>query len=208
MKNMFSGLKLGLLLQVGGIGPICLLLFQLPSVISVKSAFYGLAGVVLADAVYIFMAAVGISPLIQKIEKSQRFFRLITGVFLIGLGAFFILSAFKEQTFFEIAEWIGKNTFSSLFTLTLLNPMTIVVFVGIFTVQIVEKKLSKTELLIFAFGVLLATPVFLGTVIFAGALCHEFLPESVIDGLNIVIGLFIVFWGGRQIFDKIQKTKQ
>lgn len=193
--NLANGLKLGMLLQIGGIGPICVLLFQLPSFLSLRSVFLGVAGVTLADAFYIGLAAIGIAPLVQKIKATDEIFKVASGIFLVILGAFFISMAWSEMPVVSIAEWLEKNIFWGLFLLTIMNPATIIVFTGIFTAELIDRKLKPKELWLFASGVALTTPLFLGTVAMLGAVSSDFLPAVAIKGLNILAGSVLIYWG-------------
>lgn len=74
---VLSGLKLGILLQFGGMGPICLLLFQLAAILPFKSVASGIAAVTLADAVYILISLLGIVGIIKQVKSTSEFLRKI-----------------------------------------------------------------------------------------------------------------------------------
>ena len=152
-------------------------------------------GVTLADAIYISLAAVGIVPLVQKIKATDKVFKSISGGFLIVLGVFFISMMWDDAKTVHIAEWLGKNIFLGLFLLTMMNPATIVVFTGIFTAELVERKPKAKELFLFASGVILTTPVFLGLVSILGTVSNNFLPQIAIKSLNLAVGLVLIYWG-------------
>lgn len=207
ISPIFSGLKLGLLLQLGGIGPICVLLFQLPAFLSLSSVLFGILGVALADTIYIGLAALGIAPLVQKIRATDKVFKIISGVFLIVLGLFFISMIWNESQVISVVEWLNRNIFWGLFILTMMNPATIVVFTGIFTAELIDRKLKATELFWFALGVILTTPLFLGFVAVMGSFSSHFLPSIVIKILNIAVGSILIYWGLTHFSQKLKIKK-
>ena len=198
---LWTGLKFGFMLQAGSIGPICLLLFQLASVLPLTSVLIGVLGVTLADSIYIFCAAVGVAPLVKKIKRSQRLFENISALFLLCLGLFFISLSFNTIDVMPVTEWLDKNIFWGLFVMTLLNPVTVVVFTGIFTAEIVDKDLSKRALFLFALGIVCAGFLFLSFVSVLGGVVSSFLPVSIIKGLNILVGLILICWGIKYIVE-------
>ena len=56
---MLDGLKFGMLLQIGGMGPICLLIFQLSSILPLYSVLSGAWAVAIADGVYTLISVYG-----------------------------------------------------------------------------------------------------------------------------------------------------
>jgi threonine/homoserine/homoserine lactone efflux protein len=201
---VFGGFKLGLLLQLGGIGPICVLLFQLPAFLSLSSVLLGVLGVTLADAIYIGLAALGIAPLVQRIKATDKGFKIISGVFLVLLGLFFISMIWNESQAMSVVEWLNRNIFWGLFILTMMNPATIVIFTGIFTAELIDRKLKAKELFWFAVGVILTTPIFLGLVAIMGSLSSHFLPSIVIKVLNATVGCALIYWGLTHFSQKLK----
>lgn len=199
---LFSGFRLGLLLQLGGIGPICVLLFQLPAFLSLSSVLLGVLGVALADAIYVGLAVLGIAPLVQKIKATDKLFKIFSGAFLVALGLFFVSMIWNEIHIVSVAGWLEKNIFLGLFVLTIMNPVTIVVFTGIFTAELVNHRLKTKELFLFAAGVILTTPLFLGGVAILGTLSSNFLPSFAIKTLNVMVGSILIYWGIAHLLPK------
>lgn len=195
LPMVFNGLKLGLLLQIGGIGPICVLLFQLPTFLPLSLVLFGVLGVALADAIYIGLAVFGIAPLIENIKATDKMFKIISGIFLVGLGLFFISMIWNDTQVISVAQWLKRNIFWGLFMLTMMNPATIIVFTGVFTAELINRKLKTKELFGFAVGVMLTTPIFLGLVAVLGSLGSHFLPVYAIKILNAVVGFILIYWG-------------
>lgn len=112
---VFSGFKLDMLLQIGGVGPICLLLFQLPAFLSLSLVLFGMLGVTLADSLYIGLAAAGIVPLVKRIKAADRTFKIISGMVLMALGLFFVSFTTQDMRIMPIAEWLKKMCFGDCF---------------------------------------------------------------------------------------------
>jgi hypothetical protein len=53
-RLLLEGLKIGFLLQVGSIGPICALVFQLSLSLSIGKLLIGVVGITFSDLIYIF----------------------------------------------------------------------------------------------------------------------------------------------------------
>lgn len=208
-KPMLSGLKLGMMLQVGGMGPICFLLFQLASLLPLPIVLGGVAAVALVDAIYISISVMGILGIIKQTESVSEIFKKITGVVILFLGLSFSLMFFSEETadIFTEYDWNAENVFVTLFLLTIINPVTIFCYTGVFTANLIDKKINRRQLILFAAGTLCSTPIFLSFVAVAGALGGRFLPVIIVKTLNLLVGLVLVYWGLKYIFPKVFKVK-
>lgn len=206
---MSNGLKLGMLLQVGGMGPICFLLFQLASILPLVDVLIGVWAVALADAIYITISMLGIMGIIRQVKGFSSIFKSISGVIIVMLGISFCMMIFSESaidTLFPY-DWKTKNVFAGLFILTMLNPVTIVCFSGVLTAKLVDTNMNNKQLSLFALGTLLSTPIFLSFVVLLGAFGSSFLPEILVKILNFVVGVLLIYWGFRYIFPNLGKSK-
>jgi threonine/homoserine/homoserine lactone efflux protein len=196
-----NGLRLGLLLQVGAIGPICLLIFQLACVAPPAMMVAAVFGVFVADSVYISISVVGIAKLLSNVKGFDQTLKIISGIMLLALGCAFAAHSFAENgdmrtPRLNFGAW---KTFLWLFGLTLANPLTIVCFTGIFSAQMAQRKMAPPQLRFFALGTLIATPIFMSLVAVIGHFSTRFLPSSIIRGLNLLISLVLIFWGVKSI---------
>ena len=64
--------------------------------------------------------------------------------------------------------------------------------------------MSNRGLFQFGFGTLLSTPIFMTFVVVLGALGGKFLPDMVVNIMNLVVGCLLVFWGLRYIFPQFE----
>ena len=168
---VLSGLKLGILLQFGGMGPICLLLFQLAAILPFKSVASGIAAVTLADAVYILISLLGIVGIIKQVKSTSEFFKKINGVIIVYLGLSFALMSFTDRvSYLDMYDWGSRSVFVGVLLLTMLNPVTIICYTGVFNAKVMDLKMSNRGLFQFGFGTLLSTPIFMTFVVVLGSL--------------------------------------
>ena len=202
---VLSGLKLGILLQFGGMGPICLLLFQLAAILPFKSVASGIAAVTLADAVYILISLLGIVGIIKQVKSTSEFFKKINGVIIVYLGLSFALMSFTDRvSYLDMYDWGSHSVFVGVLLLTMLNPVTIICYTGVFNAKVMDLKMSNRGLFQFGFGTLLSTPIFMTFVVVLGSLGGKFLPDMVVNIMNLVVGCLLMFWGLRYIFPQFE----
>lgn len=205
LASVISGLKLGMVLQVGGMGPICLLLFQLASILPLLSVLGGVWAVTIADAIYIIISMLGIMGIIKQVKGFSNIFKTISGIIIVMLGLSFCLMIFSSADSDDLMIYASKseNIFLSLFLLTMLNPVTIICFSGVFTAKLVDTNMKSKQLMFFALGTLLSTPIYLSFVVLVGALGASFLPVVLVRSLNFVVGTLLIYWGLKYVFPKL-----
>ncbi|MDR1784559.1 MAG: orotate phosphoribosyltransferase [Endomicrobium sp.] len=210
---LFDGLKLGLMLQAGGIGPICTLVFTLSLSVPVTEMLIGILGLSIVDLTYVSLAVFSISALVKKIQRYQRVFDIIIGIVLVSFGVFFIVSSILFlKTFLTTGQIVhdfinpgrikGKALFFGLMGLDMANPITVLFIMGIFSLEVSKRDMKFKETSIFAAGFMLATPVFMSFIILVGHFIGAFLPVWAVKMLNIIVGLVLGYWGVKNIFFK------
>ncbi len=200
---VLKGLKLGILLQFGGMGPICLLLFQLATVLPLPDVFAGIAAVTLADAVYILVSLLGIIGIIHQVKSTSEIFKKVNGAVIAYLGISFVLMSLTERpSYFDLYDWRAGSVFVGVLVLTMLNPVTIVCYTGVFNAKLADLKMSVKDLFFFGFGTLLSTPLFMTAVVLVGSMGGAFLPDIVINVMNMIVGVLLILWGVQYIFPK------
>ena len=197
-KLLLEGLKIGFLLQVGSIGPICLLVFRLSLSLPISKLLIGVVGITLSDLIYTFLAVLSISAIMKKIQQYQRVFDIVVGIILVIFGVLFITTgnAVNSDTFQD------HDIFFWLFGLNMANPITILFIAGIFSLEISKRNMQLKDASIFAFGFLLTTPIFMIFIIIIGRLAGTFLPDFIVQVLNIIMGFVLIFLGAKNIFKK------
>jgi threonine/homoserine/homoserine lactone efflux protein len=194
---LIEGLRIGFLLQIGSIGPICMLVFRLSLSLPVSKLLMGVVGITLSDLIYTFLAVLSISVM-KKIQRYQRILDIIVGVILILFGVLFITTG--NTVNFD--TFGGHNLFLFMFGLNMANPITIVFIAGIFLLEISKRDMNLKDASIFGFGFLLTTPIFMIIIIIIGKLAGTILSNIVVQMLNIIMGIVLVFLGAKNIFLK------
>ncbi|MCA6071499.1 MAG: LysE family transporter [Endomicrobium sp.] len=197
-KLFRDGLRIGLLLQVGGIGPICMLVFRLSLSLPIAKLLLGIVGITLADIIYTGLAVLSISAIMKKIQGYRRIFDIVVGIALMVFGVSFIAAGHVVDS----NTFQGHNLFFWLFGLTIANPITILFVTGIFSLEISKRSMNLKESGVFASGFLLATPIFLTFVALVGSLAGRVFPSVIIQIINTMMGFVLVFLGARNIFFK------
>ena len=83
--------------------------------------------------------------------------------------------------------------------MTLSNPLTIVFWGSVLTAKIADEGLKKGDLASFSCGAVSATVLFMTCVAALGTVLSTFLPDRAAAGLNLLVGLLIVFFGLRML---------
>jgi len=190
---ILKGLRFGMLLQLA-IGPMCLMVFHVGAT---YGFFYGLhlvLAIALIDALYIALSGIGIAAVINR-AKVKAVIKGVGCLVLIAFGVNTVTGVFEIsflptlQLFSNIS---GKSLFAQGILLTASNPMTIIFWSGMFSAQMIENNWNKQELFLFAVGCVLSTLIFLTLVDGLGNLVSGFLPQGVIQFLNVAVGIVLI----------------
>jgi threonine/homoserine/homoserine lactone efflux protein len=110
---------------------------------------------------------------------------MITGALGINLLPSFLLLSAKSQ----------ENIFLKGLLLTASNPLTILFWSGVFSTQVIQHKLNKLQLFYFGLGCILSTLSFLSIIALLGTIVSSFLPQNIMTGMNIVVGVLLILFG-------------
>ncbi|MGB9978103.1 LysE family transporter [Methanobacterium sp.] len=118
---------------------------------------------------------------------------------LFGIKFIFdgILSSYAPSTI--TTDYQVQKVFFESIIFTASNPLTIVVWAGIFSSKLSEENIIKKDAYLFAVGLVLSTITFLAGVALIGSITKIFLPQLVVTLLNIIVGMLIIGFGIRQI---------
>jgi len=196
MEHYLNGLKFGLLLQFA-VGPVCLLVFSTAQNGGLLPALTLVSAVALVDAFYIFLAAAGVSRLLEK-TGAGRALKISSAAVLVLFGLNIVLSVFGRGFIpgFAVTADVGSVFLQGL-VLTLSNPLTIVFWGGILTAEMTEKQYGRRDFPVFAAGLVSATVFFLSGVAALGTVLSEFIPPGAADVLNVAVGTAVAFFGVR-----------
>jgi threonine/homoserine/homoserine lactone efflux protein len=158
------------------------------------------AGVALVDALYIALAALGVT----RWAESGRLRRALQygGAAIIALfGVDVLASAAGVQLVPSMARGgqleSDSSTFLGAVLLTGGNPLTIVFWAGVFSAKVATEQYGKGELWLFSLGCIIATVVFLTTTALGGALAGRIVPGQVLQWLNMAVGCALLYFAAR-----------
>lgn len=197
---LVKGLKFGMILQFA-IGPVCMYIFSIGSSEGFFSAENAVFAVVLVDFIFVLLAILGISSFIKN-ENVQNYFKVI-GALIVGyFGLNIILGAFGISIMPSINLFGVKkfgSTFVDGFLLTASNPLTILFWTGVFSTKISEGKMKSADVYLFGIGAVIATLLFLSTIAIIGSIAKTVIPAFAIKGLNILVGLILVYFAVNKV---------
>lgn len=135
---MFSAFLIGLIIAaLPGPGTMLFMRYVLEQ--GLKIALYLSLGIIVADIIYAIIAGLGISLIAQTLLKFQNQLHGISGIFLIGWGIYETISSKRVTSCDFIVPLSLFPSISPLgafmigFLLIFFNPLTILMFMGIFS---------------------------------------------------------------------------
>jgi threonine/homoserine/homoserine lactone efflux protein len=200
MQEIKNGFLTGLTLQLA-IGPVFFFITNLALQKSVLDGFAGVLAVTIVDCLYITLSILGIGRLLENAEFKKGF-GIISSVILILFGILILKSVFDSST---VPSAISSESdilasFTSVFLITIFNPMTIVFFSGMFTAKAIEYNYSKKQLALFGFGTGFATFAFMGLSVIIFSSVRGLVPGDIMLILNGVVGVLLVGYGIQRFF--------
>jgi threonine/homoserine/homoserine lactone efflux protein len=194
---ILKGFKFGLLLQIA-VGPICVFIFQTAMTSGLPLALTGVVGVALIDTLYILFAILGLGALINKYDNAKKILTYFGALVLVlfGLSIIFeVLGMPLLPSFSLMSSKNVSNVFIKVIILTLSNPLTIVFWAGVFSARLVDEDMIKSDMFMFGVGAILSTLFFLSLIAIIGMFADAFLNANVLNILNIVVGVVLIFFG-------------
>jgi threonine/homoserine/homoserine lactone efflux protein len=201
---LFKGFKFGMLLQLA-IGPVCIFIFQMASLKGFYIAETGVLGVALIDGFFIIVAILGIASIIDK--KNIRVFLKIFGATILFIFGFstvlsqFDISFLPSLNMQNISS--SNNVFTRAIIITTSNPLTIIFWSGVFSSKVAEENMKRKDVYLFGFGALTSTIFSLTLIALIGSFAKVFLPTNIVQALNIIVGLLLIYFSVRMILKKV-----
>ena len=199
-----KGFKFGSILHLS-VGAVALFVFQTSAARGFLTGETAVVGVVLADALYILLAILGIGVLLEKYPKARRFLNIGGGVIIAFFGLAKLLSLIGIVLLPSLSLAADAPRSSALvyaLLITLSNPMTILFWTGAFSAQLASNKMQKRDMYFFGLGAVLSTVVFASLIAAIGALSGSYLPAWLQLALNGVVGALLIFFGVRTALKK------
>lgn len=194
MKTYLNGLKFGMLIQIA-VGPMCLMVFNTAKNVGLLTALSLVIAIALVDLFYITLAGIGANKLLDG-PKCKKILATVGGLVLVLFGINLILNVFGINLIPGLdLKPTAKSIFIQGLILTLSNPLTIIFWTSVLLGKIIEDKLKNKQLVIFSSGLISSTLIFLSGVAVLGTILSTFIPNSISNILNVLVGAFIVFFG-------------
>lgn len=201
---IFKGFRFGLLLQFA-IGPICIFIFQVAVLKGFYSAETGVLGVTLMDGCFISIAIFGIASLINS-RNVKVCLKILGAIILFIFGLSTVLSQFNFNFIPSLSLQNNVNSNNEFFhavILTASNPLTIIFWAGVFSSKILEEDMKRKAVTLFGIGAILSTLFFLTIIAFIGSFAKTFLNANVIQSLNIVVGIILIYFSIKMFVKKV-----
>jgi putative LysE/RhtB family amino acid efflux pump len=162
------------------------------------------SGAALADAILATAAMFGLSLLSHYVLENQRPVLLVGGVFLIFIGLRMIrkrhpeLQADVPNVNAELRRWrVLGGAFSTGFVLTIINPATLIAFIGVFAGLglFAQRPNSLLQNWIVIVGVFTGSMLWWGTLTRAAYAMRRHMSMEFIAVANVLLGLLVAGFG-------------
>ena len=193
LRLLWEGLVIGIAVSVP-LGPLGMLCIKRTVNKNWKSGFFSGLGIAVSDLIYAIIAGFSLTMIIEFIRRYELFFKILGALMVILLGLYIFLSNPTKDI--QKYKRKGSSYFQDFFTaflLTVSNPLSVFVFLAIFTSYSLVLQLSQ---LFEAF--LIISGIFLGGAswwfVLTG-LANLFRHKLTIDTLwwaNKIIGLGVI----------------
>ncbi len=198
-----KGFRFGMLLQLA-VGPMCLLVFRTSASDGFFSGLMLVLAIALVDIIYMALSGLGVAALINN-AKAKLAMKLIGAAVLVLFGVNLVLGEFDIHllpTISLFSDPNNQNIFIQGLLLTASNPLTIIFWSSVFSAQVIENSLSRSQLVLFGVGCVLSTLGFMTAVDILGLVFNTFLPALVIRILNVIVGFVLGYFGIRLLVKK------
>lgn len=198
LKGILSGIVLAFL-----IGPVFFTIVQT----SVERGFWSGAlvaiGVSFSDSLYIALCYLGLSQLFDS-NRVQLYLGYTGGLILFGFGAYYLFVKSRRLTQYNpsrIPERSALRLIAKGFIINGLSPLVLLFWIGTVGVASTEFGYTTTREIALYFTAIVLTV--LATDLLKAKLADKLrsvLTPGIIRGMNIVLGVVMVIFGGRLIF--------
>ncbi len=199
----FQGVSLGLLLAIP-IGPVGFLCIQRSLRYGRLIGFVSALGVAAADAVCAAIAVFSLNFGYVFLINNQNIIKFFGGLFLLVLGIrnlFHSVTINLNSTLERVSIF---NTYISAFLITLANPITILLFLGIFSGLDLRAEQSSLGRIVLVSGVFTGSLIWFSSLTSIVAFLRSKFSESYLKYLNIISSLILIAFGLYSIFKSIK----
>ncbi len=181
------------------IGPISVLCINQTLKYGFGAGFSSSLGASSAEAVYAAVAAFGLSFIMNFLLEYQFFLKFFGGLFLLGLGLKIFMSQKLNNDKIKVKKRSFWLNYSTVFVLTMANPLTIMLFLSAFSVIG-----SGAHPLFMVVGILVGSILAYLVLIICVMFVKKKANERILDLMGKASALIIVFFAVYGIFDAVK----
>lgn len=195
LKGIVSGLVLALL-----IGPVFFSIIQTSIERGFLSGVWVAIGVSISDALYIFLAYMGLSQVFSN-GDNQRYMAYTGGVILFAFGAYYLFVKSRRVLNFKsvnIKSTSPLRLVAKGFIINGLSPMVLIFWLGTVSVATGEFGYTTTAQVVTFFGAIVGTVLI--TDIIKAKLADKLrtiMTPRFVRVMNLVLGVVMLIFGGR-----------
>lgn len=193
LNLLWKGVVTGLAVSIP-LGPLGILCIQRTVNKNWKSGIFSGIGIAMADTVYAFVAGFSLSIIVDFIRTYELYFKLVGFFVLLLLGIYI----FRSNPTKQIQDYKRRGSshlqdFLTTFLVTLSNPLSVFVFIAIFTGYSIVLQFSQPlEALLMIGGIFMGGSLWWFIITgFANLFRHKFTINT-LYWANRIIGLGII----------------
>ena len=191
---LIKGLAAGMMLQLA-VGPVFFFVMNISMREGAYAGIAAAAAVMMADFIYIILAAAGVGVLLSG-ERIKRAAGLLGGIVLAAFGLWMLTSSLCADAHTPAPDHSSLlSNAAAAFVLTISSPLTIVFWMGVFASKAAECGYSGRDILSFGLGAGMSTFLFLGSSALVFSLFGGFVPRICVSGLNIAVAVVLIVYG-------------
>ena len=195
LKAFFVGLIVAI-----PVGPIAILIFQRSLSVGYITGIASGIGAALADALFAFLASLGVVALADWMAGPLVWLRPVGGAILIILGVHFFFKRAPSLKTEEVltTRYLHHYTWDafSTFLLTLTNPMTMLAFAALFTgVAIVPMEVKRIYYLEISAGVFVGSFLWWSVIVLLSHPIRKIISPLKVHRLMQILALILVGLG-------------
>lgn len=182
------------------VGPIALIIINRGLTLGLKSGLSSGLGAALADFTYGLVVFTIGSVIVGYLNLNARLFELLTSFILLVFGLWMLCGSLKATKDAQPEQPSGKKRSDigyllSTYLLTIVNPLTIVAFVG-FSGQLISPVSGAGHIVILALAIFAGSVLIQFALAFFGATLGRFLKnQRVVSLLNMGSSICIILFG-------------
>ena len=193
LNLLWKGVVTGLAVSIP-LGPLGILCIQRTVNKNWKSGIFSGIGIAMADTVYAFVAGFSLSIIVDFIRTYELYFKLVGFFVLLLLGIYIFRSnPTKQIQDYKLKGSSHLQDFLTTFLVTLSNPLSVFVFIAIFTGYSIVLQFSQPlEALLMIGGIFMGGSLWWLIITgFANLFRHKFTINT-LYWANRIIGLGVI----------------